>query len=180
MKLHPVASALPMFLSAVRAVVATALMALLISNQAAAQGPYSNLSDKSTPGPQATAAQPTTDVEAPTPAMAQPAPPKPTADALFALATAQDGAQSSSLANGETAAPAKPAKIQPPHHTLGRVMSDVGIGLLATGIILYAGESHYCGSSTISDCSTARNAGLALMPAGGAMMVTGFYLRFHR
>jgi len=154
----------------------------------ASQNPAQNLrgSDSAAPAQAATnshtvpAGTATSDVSAPVPNLQEATVVKPFSDSLFSLAAAQDGQSSSSSASNVMAAPAA-KKPNPPHHALGRALSDIGIGALASGIILFAAESHYCGSNTKpTDCSEARDAGIALMPAGGALMVTGFVLRFHR
>jgi hypothetical protein len=154
----------------------------------ASQNPAQNLlgSDDAAPAqaastsPAVPAATATTGVSAPVPNLEEATVVKPFSDSMFSLAAAQDGQSSSSASSNVVATPTA-SKPKPPHHALGRALSDIGIGALATGIILYAADSHFCGgNTTIRDCSAARDAGLSLMPAGGALIVTGFILRFHR
>jgi hypothetical protein len=96
----------------------------------------------------------------------------------LALPGAQNSGQNSSQETPAAATPAQPktAKANTPHHGLGLALVIVGTTALAAGIALYEGEQHaYCnGSST--GCSEARDTGIALMPIGAGVAVTGIAL----
>lgn len=157
---------------------ALTLAVLFTTSQILAQGPLTSHTGEVQPA--ATAPPPATGLSAPVPNLEEVSLAKPSSDSLFALPAIQEPSQSSSSAMSNTLSTPTTAKTKPPHHGLGVALSDIGIGALVTGVILYAGESHFCGNSTIKDCTSAKDAGLALMPAGGALMVTGFYFRFHK
>jgi hypothetical protein len=91
--------------------------------------------------------------------------------------SSQDGTQNAPVASGKTAA----ARTKPPHHALGVTLAIVGTAALVSGAVLFAGENSIsiCNGSS-KGCSEARDTGIALMPIGGAVAVTGFYLQFHR
>ncbi len=90
--------------------------------------------------------------------------------------SSQDGTQ---IAPNPAKAPA--ARTKPPHHALGVTLAVVGVTALVAGAVLFAGEQAigYCNGSS-KGCSEARDTGIALMPIGGAVAVTGFYFQFHR
>jgi hypothetical protein len=105
---------------------------------------------------------------------------------FFSLALA-DG-QSSSSQNlppensTSTAPPAQPraVKTKSPHHGLGVALAIVGSAALAVGVAAYAlGDIDICANEKTGGCKEARDAGLVLMPVGGGVAVTGFYLVFH-
>jgi hypothetical protein len=104
------------------------------------------------------------------------------------LSLALEGGQSSSSQNlppesSASTAPAahpRPVKTKSPHHGLGVALAIVGSTALAVGIASYTlGGMDICANEKSGGCKEARDAGLVLMPAGGAVAVTGFYLVFH-
>ena len=103
----------------------------------------------------------------------------------FSALEATDGASQSSSSQSlpPPDAPAKPpaAKTKPPHHGLGVALAIVGTATLAVGIAAYAlGGIDICANDNSGGCKEARDAGLVLMPVGGGVAITGFYLQFHR
>ena len=79
-------------------------------------------------------------------------------------------------------APARPrtVKTKSPHHGLGVALAIVGSAALAVGVAAYAlSEIDICANEKSGGCKEARDAGLVLMPVGGSVAVTGFYLVFH-
>jgi hypothetical protein len=110
----------------------------------------------------------------------------PTADMFLSLA--QENGQSSSSQNlppensSSTAPPsqARPVKTKSPHHGLGVALAIVGSTALAVGVAAYTlGGLDICANQKSGGCKEARDAGLVLMPVGGAVAVTGFVLVFH-
>ena len=105
----------------------------------------------------------------------------PTANLFLSLA--QDGGQSSSSQNlPSDAPPAQPraVKTKSPHHGLGVALAIVGSATLAVGVAAYAlGGMDICANAKSGGCKEARDAGLVLMPVGGGVAFTGFYLVFH-
>lgn len=112
----------------------------------------------------------------------------PNSSQFFSLAM-ENGQSSSSqnLPSGQNsssgAAPAQPraVKTKSPHHGLGVALAIVGSAALAVGVASYAlGGIDICANEKSGGCKEARDAGLVLMPAGGGVAITGFYLQFHR
>lgn len=101
-----------------------------------------------------------------------------------AMEATQAGSQSSSSQSSTSiGGPAKPpaVKTKPPHHGLGVALAIVGTATLAVGIAAYAlGGIDICANDKSGGCKEARDAGLVLMPVGGGVAITGFYLQFHR
>jgi hypothetical protein len=91
--------------------------------------------------------------------------------------SSQDGTQNAPVASGKTPA----ARTKPPHHALGVTLAIVGTTALVAGAVLFAGEKSIsvCNGAS-SGCNEARDTGIALMPIGAAVAVTGFYFQFHR
>ena len=59
-------------------------------------------------------------------------------------------------------------------------LAIAGITALAVGVAAYAlGNIDICSNEKSGGCNEARDAGLVLMPVGGGVAVTGFYLVFH-
>lgn len=124
--------------------------------------------------------------EAPVPILEEASLVSPAADMFLSLA--QDNGQSSSSQNlppensYSTAPPAQPraVKTKSPHHGLGVALAIVGSAALAVGVASYTlGETDFCANAKSGGCKEARDAGLVLMPVGGGVAVTGFYLVFH-
>ena len=110
----------------------------------------------------------------------------PTADMFLSLA--QENGQSSSSQNlppensSSTAAPAhvRAVKTKSPHHGLGVALAIVGSTALAVGVAAYAISGiDICANAKSGGCKETRDAGLVLMPVGGGVAFTGFYLVFH-
>jgi hypothetical protein len=110
----------------------------------------------------------------------------PTSNQFFSLAL--EGGQSSSSQNlppensSSTAPPAQPrtVKTKSPHHGLGVALAIVGSAALAVGVASYALSGiDICANAKSGGCKEARDAGLVLMPVGGGVAFTGFYLVFH-
>jgi len=110
----------------------------------------------------------------------------PTADMFLSLA--QESGQSSSSQNlppensSSTAPPsqARPVKTKSPHHGLGVALAIVGSTALAVGVAAYAISGiDICANAKSGGCKETRDAGLVLMPVGGGVAFTGFYLVFH-
>lgn len=60
-------------------------------------------------------------------------------------------------------------------------LAVLGSVTLAAGAVAYAfGRNDICANEKSGGCPEARDAGLALMPVGGAVAFTGFYFTFHR
>jgi hypothetical protein len=99
------------------------------------------------------------------------------------LALTQEGGQSSSSQNLPSGgAPAQPRamKTKSPHHGLGVALAIVGSAALAVGVASYTLSGiDVCANAKSGGCKEARDAGLVLMPVGGGVAFTGFYLVFH-
>ncbi len=167
-----------------------ACAALLAASQSAAQtqiardigGPARDSANELPLLNSAPAAPAETDISAPVPRLEEASLVSPAANPFFSLAL--DGGQSSSSQSATSiGSPAKPpaAKTKPPHHGLGVAMAIVGTATLAVGIAAYAlGGIDICANDNSGGCKEARDAGLVLMPVGGGVAITGFYLQFHR
>lgn len=97
--------------------------------------------------------------------------------------SSQSATQSSSQDQpaATTSTKAASAKTKPPHRGLGIALVAVGTTALVLGVVAYAfGRGDLCANEHSGGCQETRDAGLILMPAGGAVAVTGFYLQFHR
>jgi hypothetical protein len=120
------------------------------------------------------------EISAPVPNVVQASSVSPAANPFLSIA--QDGGQSSSSpSSSSTTAPAKPpaAKTKSPHHGLGIALAVLGTTTLAVGVTAYAlGRTDICANEKSGGCVEARDAGLALMPVGAGVAVTGFYLVF--
>jgi hypothetical protein len=105
----------------------------------------------------------------------------PTANLFLSLA--QENGQSSSSQNLPSGAPPpqpRGVKTKSPHHGLGVALAIVGSAALAVGVASYAlGGADICSNEKSGGCKEARDAGLVLMPVGGGVAFTGFYLVFH-
>jgi hypothetical protein len=113
------------------------------------------------------------EISAPVPTVEEASLVNPATNSFFLLA--QDGGQSSS----SIAAPAKPpaAKSKSQHRGLGVALAALGSVALAVGVAAYAiGRDDFCANAKSGGCPEARDAGLALMPVGAGVAVTGFYL----
>ncbi len=121
-------------------------------------------------------------VAAPVPNMEEASLVSPAANPFSSLEQ-DSGQSSSSQSSPSAAAPAKPAatKTKPPHHALGIALAALGTTALALGAVAYGfGRTDICANEHSGGCNEARDAGLVLMPVGGAVAVTGFYFQFHR
>jgi len=96
------------------------------------------------------------------------------------LVATQSGNQSTPESSSQSApAPTTPTttKTKPQHRGLGVALAAVGSVALAAGITAYAiGRDDFCANAKSGGCPEARDAGLALMPVGAGVAVTGFYL----
>ena len=105
----------------------------------------------------------------------------PTSNQFFSLAL--EGGQSSSSQNLPSGAPpaqSRAVKTKSPHHGLGVALAIVGSATLAVGVAAYALSGiDICANAKSGGCKEARDAGLVLMPVGGGVAFTGFYLVFH-
>ncbi len=110
----------------------------------------------------------------------------PTANQFFSLAL--ENGQSSSSQNlpqensSSTAPPAqaRAVKTKSPHHGLGVALAIVGSAALVVGVAAYAISGiDICANAKSGGCKETRDAGLVLMPVGGGVAFTGFYLVFH-
>lgn len=102
---------------------------------------------------------------------------------LSALESIQAASQSSSESSSQSVPPPPPAaiKTKPQHHGLGVALAVVGTAAVAVGIAAYTlGGADICSNEKTGGCKEARDAGLVLMPVGGAVAITGFYFTFHR
>ena len=165
------------------------LVVLLLATQTVAQKPVmrdsANQAGEVTGSPQIATAPsppPPTEIFAPAPAQEEANLSSPQRIPFLALAAGQDSNQSSSQDAPALTTPTKSTvtKTKRPHHALGVTLAVVGVTALVAGVALYVGEQHaYC-NSTSSGCNEAKDSGLALMPIGAGVAVTGFYLQFHR
>ena len=122
-----------------------------------------------------------TDIPAPLPVREEANLTSPQRIPFLALETGQNNGQSSSQSApaATTQNTATTTKTKTSHHGLGVALAVVGTTALAAGILLYVGEQHaYCNSSS-TGCNEAKDAGIALMPIGAGLAVTGFYFQFH-
>jgi hypothetical protein len=105
----------------------------------------------------------------------------PTSNQFFSLAL--EGGQSSSsqgLPSGGAPAQPRAVKTKSPHHGLGVALAIVGSAALAVGVAAYAISGiDICANAKSGGCKETRDAGLVLMPVGGGVAFTGFYLVFH-
>jgi hypothetical protein len=105
----------------------------------------------------------------------------PTSNQFFSIAL--EGGQSSSSQNLPSGAPPtqpRAVKTKSPHHGLGVALAIVGSAALAVGVASYALSGiDICANAKSGGCKEARDAGLVLMPVGGGVAITGFYLVFH-
>lgn len=163
---------------------------LLATSQSAAQSQIA----RDIGGPALGAANPTpvvssasatpvvTDISAPVPRLEEAGLASPAASPFLSLA--QDGGQSSSSQSAtSTIAPAKPpaAKTKPQHRALGITLVILGGATLAAGAATYAfGRNDFCANEKTGGCPEARDVGLALIPVGAGVAVTGFYFTFRR
>jgi hypothetical protein len=124
--------------------------------------------------------------EAPVPSLEEASLVSTTSNQFFSLAL--EGGQSSSSQNlppensSSTAPPAQPrtVKTKSPHHGLGVALAIVGSATLAIGVAAYTlGGMDICANQKSGGCKEARDIGLVMMPVGGGVAVTGFYLVFH-
>lgn len=101
---------------------------------------------------------------------------------FLVLEAEQETGQSSSQGVPVATDPPKSTatKTKPPHHALGMTLAVVGTTALVAGVVLLAGEHSISVCNGASNgCNEARDAGLALIPVGAGVAVTGFYLQFH-
>lgn len=159
------------------------LIALLFATQAGAEDRFFGGSagqDRVDTGSQQAAPAPAT----PVPAQEEARLASPQGIPFLAIEAGQNGGQSSSQDGTQNAPlPAKTpaAKTKSPHHALGVTLAVVGVTALVAGAVLFAGEEAigYCNGSS-KGCNEAKYTGIALMPIGGTVAVTGFYLQSHR
>lgn len=165
------------------------LAVLFLTAQVVAQNPIIPVSGDEN-GPATGSQQSLSAPSAPVPAeMSAPAPSQEVASLsnpqtipFLALAAGQDSGQSSSQTMPAATTPTtKATNTKPPHHALGVTLAVVGVTALVAGAVLFAGEKSIsvCTPSS-GGCNEARDAGIALMPIGAGVAVTGFYLQFHR
>ena len=166
------------------------LAAFLVAMQVAAQNPIIPVSaDQNEPVTEsletsaATSAPAPLEISAPAPAQEEASLSSPQTVPFFALAAGQDSGQSSSqtMPAATTTTMTKAKNTKPSHHALGVTLVVVGVTALVAGAVLFAGEKSdsFC-NGTSSGCNEARDTGIALMPIGAAVAVTGFYFQFHR
>ena len=106
----------------------------------------------------------------------------PTSNQFFSLALEAGQSSSSQNLPSQDSAPAQPrtVKTKSPHHGLGVALAIVGSAALAVGVAAYAISGiDICANDKSGGCKEARDAGLVLMPVGGGVAFTGFYLVFH-
>jgi len=106
----------------------------------------------------------------------------PTANMFLSLAqeSGQSSSSSQNLPSGAPPAQPRAVKTKSPHHGLGVTLAIVGSAALAVGVASYALSGiDICSNEKSGGCHEARDAGLVLIPVGGAVVVTGFYLVFH-
>ncbi len=172
--------------SAPLAAASLGLIPLLVTTQAVAQNRILGDSTSQVTGSQRVALAPSQpvlpEISAPAPALQKASLENPQRIPFLSLAVAQDSGQSSSQ---NAPVPAKlskatPAKTKPQHHALGVTLAIVGTAALVAGVVLYAGEQSIsvCNGSS-SGCNAAKDTGIALMPIGAGVAVTGLYLQFH-
>jgi hypothetical protein len=101
-----------------------------------------------------------------------------------ALAATQAGSSGSTESSSQSMPPTSPpaaVKTKRQHRGMGVALAIVGSVTLAAGVTAFAiGESNFCANEKSGGCPEAKDAGLVLMPVGGAVAVTGFYFTFHR
>jgi len=123
-------------------------------------------------------------ISAPVPATEEANMAAPSPISLSALESIQAASQSSSESSSQTSptpTPPQANRRKPQHRGLGIALAVVGSVSLAAGITAFAiGESSFCANEKSGGCPEARDAGLVLMPVGGAVAITGFYFTFHR
>jgi hypothetical protein len=131
------------------------------------------------------------DISVPAPQVEEANLAKPPALLSFSVEAAQNGGESSSQSATQSSSQDSPAattstkaaaaKTKPPHRELGIALAALGTTALALGVVAFAASRFsICANQHSGGCQEARDAGLILMPAGGAVAVTGFYLQFHR
>lgn len=109
----------------------------------------------------------------------------------LSMEAAQNGGESSSQSATQSSSQEQPAattptkaataKTRPPHRGLGIALAAVGTTALVLGVVAFtASRLDICANQHSGGCQEARDAGVILMPVGGAVAVTGFYLQFHR
>ena len=106
----------------------------------------------------------------------------PTSNQFFSLALEAGRSSSSQNLPSQDSAPAQPrtVKTKSPHHGLGVALAIVGSAALAVGVAAYAISGiDICANDKSGGCKETRDAGLVLMPVGGGVAFTGFYLVFH-
>jgi hypothetical protein len=106
----------------------------------------------------------------------------PTSNQFFSLALEAGQSSSSQNLPSQDSAPAQPrtVKTKSPHHGLGVALAIVGSAALAVGVAAYAISGiDICANDKSGGCKETRDAGLVLMPVGGGVAFTGFYLVFH-
>jgi hypothetical protein len=133
-----------------------------------------------------------TEISAPTPQVEEANLAKPPASlSLWMKGRGQASSQSSSLsgiqsssqdsATAATSTKAAATKTKPPHRELGIALAAVGTTALVVGVVAFAASRFdICANEHSGGCQQARDAGLILMPVGGAVAITGFYFQFHR
>ncbi len=132
-----------------------------------------------------------TEISAPVPTVEEAKLVSPLAIPMLSITRAQDSGQSSPQSATQSSSQDSPApttstkaaaaRSKPPHRGLGIALAVVGTTALVAGVVAYSvSRIDICSNEHSGGCQEARDAGLALMPVGGAVAVTGFYLQFHR
>jgi hypothetical protein len=119
---------------------------------------------------------------APVPGLEEASLVSPTSNQFFSLALEAGQSSSSQSLPSQDSAPAQPraVKTKSPHHGLGVALAIVGSAALAVGVAAYAISGiDICANDKSGGCKETRDAGLVLMPVGGGVAFTGFYLVFH-
>ena len=122
--------------------------------------------------PAAAQAQPAPQISAPMPVAEQASLNNPFSDSNSPFAADQESAPAQSFV--------APAHAHGPHHTLGKTMAIFGTVALGFGAASYTVANQHCKSFNSGICSQLHTAGLALMPAGGAVAGVGFYWEFQK